>query len=74
MSESLSSVECCELISQLIPSISFVSPANNPAVYSLMQGTEILVDVCSYDDLSGLCCSSTRLSSLLLYFAGHDAM
>ncbi len=52
MSESLSSVESCELISSSIPSISFVSTSNNNAVSSLMQGTEMLVDVCgSYDDL-----------------------
>ena len=58
MSESLSSVECCEQISQLIPFISIVSTSNNLAVYSLMQGNVILVDVCgSYDDFSGLCCS-----------------
>ena len=77
MSESLSSLECCEHISQLIPSISIVSTSNNLAVFSLMQGTVILVDMCgSYDDFSGLCCSSARLSSLslLLYFAGQCAI
>ena len=37
--------------------------------------TENLVDICgSYDDFSGLCYSNARLSSLLLYFAGHDAI
>ena len=75
MSESLSSVESCELISSSIPSISFVSTSNNNAVSSLMQGTAMLVDVCrSYDDFSGLCPSSSILSSFLLYFAGHDAI
>ena len=75
MSKSLSSVESCELISSSIPSISFVSTSNNNVLSSLMQGTEMLVVVCqSYDDFSGLCPSSSRLSSLLLYFAGHDAI
>ena len=54
---------------------SFVSTSNNNVLSSLMQGTEMLVVVCgSYDDLSGLCPSSSKLSSLLLYFAGHDAI
>ena len=75
MSESLSSVDSCELISSSIPSISFLSTSNKNAVSSLIQGTDTLVDVCrSYDDFSGLCPSSSRLSSLLLYFAGHDAI
>jgi hypothetical protein len=75
VSESLSSVESCELISSSIPSISFVSTSNYNAVSSLMQGTEMLVDMCgSYDDFSGLCHSSARLSALLLYFSGHDAI
>jgi hypothetical protein len=75
VSESLSSVESCELISSSIPSISFLSTSNYNSVSSLMQGTAMLVDVCrSYDDFSGLCPSSSRLSSLLLFFAGHDAI
>ena len=52
-----------------------VSTSNNFVVFSLMLGTENLVDIRgSYDDFSGLCYSNARLSSLLLYFAGHDAI
>jgi len=61
VSESLSSVESCELISSSIPSISFVSTSNKNVLSSLLQGTEMLVVVCgSYDDLSGLCHSSSE--------------
>jgi hypothetical protein len=53
-------------------SLEILSHVGLPAIYDALSH---LVDVCrSYDDFSGLCPSSSRLSSLLLYFAGHDAI